>query len=154
MAEAALRGDIGTPEERAHRMEKAAIFMGQAAQTAEAMGKVIKDYRGAVMNEVAHGLGVARYPDGSVWYEGEWHYGDRHGLGVWRYTDGNIGYAGQWQNGLRHGLGVFRNRDGSVHYTGWWNKDAKSKTAPPECDDTCPSLEGVFASAELPMEVD
>eukprot|EP00918_Siedleckia_nematoides_P074670 GHVU01163196.1.p1 GENE.GHVU01163196.1~~GHVU01163196.1.p1 ORF type:complete len:144 (+),score=14.27 GHVU01163196.1:202-633(+) len=138
MEEAVLRDDSQTPNARAHRMVKAAEFMGLAAQRAEETGTVIKnylgsgDYRGEVMKLRAHGVGVLRYPNGSVHHEGEWRNGKPHGLGVNRRPDnGTIWYAGQWQDNHRQGLGVRRNGDGNVDYAGWWNKGDRSQTAPP-----------------------
>eukprot|EP00918_Siedleckia_nematoides_P074665 GHVU01163181.1.p2 GENE.GHVU01163181.1~~GHVU01163181.1.p2 ORF type:complete len:145 (+),score=17.21 GHVU01163181.1:202-636(+) len=139
MEEAALRDDSQTPNARAHRMVKAAEFMGLAAQRAEETGEVIKnylgsgDYRGEV-NQVGkpHGRGVLRYPNGSVHHEGEWRSGITHGLGVnRRFDNGTIWYAGQWKDNRRQGLGVFWNGDGNVDYAGWWNKGDQSQTAPP-----------------------
>eukprot|EP00918_Siedleckia_nematoides_P017061 GHVU01036637.1.p1 GENE.GHVU01036637.1~~GHVU01036637.1.p1 ORF type:complete len:179 (+),score=18.37 GHVU01036637.1:44-538(+) len=89
MAEAALRDYTGTPEERAHTMEKATVLMVQAARIAEATGKKIKsrwNYRGEVKDGKRHGLGVSRRPNGSVNYEGEWRNDKRHGLGVIRLS--------------------------------------------------------------------
>eukprot|EP00918_Siedleckia_nematoides_P030410 GHVU01065842.1.p1 GENE.GHVU01065842.1~~GHVU01065842.1.p1 ORF type:complete len:149 (+),score=14.47 GHVU01065842.1:31-447(+) len=138
MAEAALRDDAGTPEERAHRIVGAAVLMGQAARTAEETGELIRNflssghYRGEVRNGVQHGLGVHRNSDRSVDYEGEWRNGKWHGLGVDWYRNRTTLYTGQWQHSRFHGLGVMRNPDGSVRHAGWWNQDSRSETAPPE----------------------
>eukprot|EP00918_Siedleckia_nematoides_P057417 GHVU01125226.1.p1 GENE.GHVU01125226.1~~GHVU01125226.1.p1 ORF type:complete len:167 (+),score=32.60 GHVU01125226.1:71-502(+) len=137
MAEAALRDDAGTPEERAHTMEKAAVLMGKAARIAEKTGEVInngQNYRGEVKDGEAHGLGVNRwsgawmipssYKDGSVMYEGEYRNGSLHGLTLLRWPNGTISYAGQTQDGNGyHGLGVSRLEDGSVNYAGWWHRN-------------------------------
>ena len=61
---------------------------------------------------LAHGHGVATYPDGTI-YEGAFQNGQREGEGTARMPDG-FTYSGGWKAGLYHGQGIATYPNGDV----------------------------------------
>lgn len=71
----------------------------------------------------AHGRGILRYSDGSV-YEGQWEHGNYSGTG--KYTSTDEEYFGSWVNGIKSGHGKLITEDGQVVYDGWFANDKRS----------------------------
>jgi hypothetical protein len=46
-----------------------------------------------------HGLGVFKWPNGQVRYEGYWNQGRRHGLGKMITSFGRVRDSGVWKQG-------------------------------------------------------
>eukprot|EP00291_Cryptomonas_curvata_P014752 CAMPEP_0172154146 /NCGR_PEP_ID=MMETSP1050-20130122/1865_1 /TAXON_ID=233186 /ORGANISM="Cryptomonas curvata, Strain CCAP979/52" /LENGTH=1090 /DNA_ID=CAMNT_0012822815 /DNA_START=137 /DNA_END=3409 /DNA_ORIENTATION=+ len=79
------------------------------------IGKYIADngvvYYGQIGNQVPHGFGTARYPDGTL-YAGQFTFGQRHGVGEYvrqledhdRHLE--CSYMGEWQENQRHGFAI------------------------------------------------
>ena len=67
-----------------------------------------------------HGKGIEYYPDGSLWYEGEYKDGYIHGKGVMTYANKDV-YDGQWKNDRKHGQGTMKFNNGDV-YEGEFSK--------------------------------
>jgi hypothetical protein len=100
-------------------------------------------YRGEVVDNKRHGLGVIVYNNGRV-YEGSWLFDKRHGKGYEKFSNGNtyLGdytngrvdgkglyswangetYDGEWSEGIKHGYGVWKGNNGDS-YMGQWHQN-------------------------------
>lgn len=56
-----------------------------------------ENYKGDLRNDVPHGKGILKFPDGAV-YDGEWEAGTYHGKGKYVFPDGKI-QDGQFSKG-------------------------------------------------------
>jgi len=63
------------------------------------------EYVGGWLDNVMHGQGTRRYPNGDV-YVGEYRQGKRHGEGRFYYANGDM-YWGEWCNNNMHGPGRY-----------------------------------------------
>lgn len=78
-------------------------------------------YQGEVVAEdVRHGFGRLRWPDGSE-YIGEWRQNKACGFGRLVHIDGDC-YEGYWVDDKAHGEGKFQKADGTV-WEGHWEND-------------------------------
>lgn len=75
-------------------------------------------YRGAMSNNMAHGIGVLYSVDGSKLYEGDFKNGTKHGSGHEWHVNGGW-YTGQFQCDQRHGSGLYKFPNGAT-YDGQW----------------------------------
>lgn len=102
------------------------------------------DYQGEFQDDLPHGQGDIKYPDGSTYsggfrsgkfngrgcftfpdggkYEGDWFDGNMNGLGKLIDAEGNV-YNGRWVHGEQTGLGTLTNAEG-LSYVGEF-KDGK-----------------------------
>jgi hypothetical protein len=78
-------------------------------------------YTGEFKENMRHGLGEYRLPDGSV-YHGMWSQGKMNGRGVLTWPDLSV-YDGDFKDGERHGQGLLRTSDG-FSYDGTWVQNA------------------------------
>lgn len=82
-------------------------------------------YTGDCKNGLANGSGEAW---GNYYYKGKFSNGYPHGVGRAKYPDGTV-YNGLWKNGLRNGRGTltFREDGREVEKTWMWKNDEKQK---------------------------
>lgn len=77
------------------------------------------EYSGAVVNNLPHGKGSLKLPDGTR-YEGDWKAGKPHGRGSVIYPSGGV-YRGEISEGKRAGFGKYFSPDGNV-VEGLWEQ--------------------------------
>ncbi len=75
------------------------------------------DYQGSFVNGLFHGVGSARYADGSK-YQGKWFEGTRKGEGTYTSSNGDT-YVGQFSDNEFNGDGTLTKANGDI-YTGYW----------------------------------
>ena len=54
------------------------------------------------------------YPDGSLYYAGDWEADQQHGHGT-VFAKSGLKYEGGWINGRKHGTGKMTDRNGMVY---------------------------------------
>ncbi|SHJ55208.1 Antitoxin component YwqK of the YwqJK toxin-antitoxin module [Anaerobranca californiensis DSM 14826] len=78
-------------------------------------------YHGEFHQGLAHGYGKYYDENGILLYEGNWENGFITGYGYDFYPNGEIKYKGYWKNGHYHGEGTKFAEDGQILYQGGWN---------------------------------
>ena len=97
-------------------------------------------YEGYFLNNLKHGEGVLKNPDGSV-YIGQFEEGERSGLGYYIFPNSDT-YTGGWKAGKKHGEGVYEFFGKNCAYEGLWEEGELLRGRWVFCDGT--SYEGSF----------
>lgn len=71
-------------------------------------------YIGEVLNDIPNGKGKLYYPDGKLWYDGQWKDAKFEGQGKMYEKDGKWIYEGGFKNNLMDGNGKFITKDGET----------------------------------------
>ncbi len=97
-------------------------FSGSTNGQGEMIFRSGKQYKGefdATVDRLINieGRGKEYYPDGQIFYDGEWKNNLRDGVGKSYDSDGNLEYEGDWKKGKKHGKGKLY-KDGELVYDG------------------------------------
>lgn len=71
-------------------------------------------YYGSLWNGLPHGQGITKWPNGDMFYKGQFENGKAHGRGVYTGLDG-YRYEGDFMDGIAHGHGVAAYPSGSIY---------------------------------------